>query len=360
MTEFVPSFSTQQLLPPWYSKGSKNWAFIVQTKRECVQNYLDTWLNSPAPDYSPYYWQALPASTHGHGVLLVCDHPDFSSMKDVDGILTPGFESLAHRELIWFFPALRYKRSPDNLLIGKPEITWIQPFAFDNNSFLMFSSREIWGCEKDIAKIQIYAEKADPGTLHIDTSIQGCKLFTPKSLSHQIGVMRIKLKNSGSAWDWDSFTQDPDLAELVGCFLGGIAGPTTDPVTGKPIVNRITINTLKQFRDAFDMRFAAYRAIVESQVTQSEVSDLEFYRGEDVTLDFMWSDACAEAWKRLFGLDQPVQSLEPPGSTPAPAHEIDWDMPVVPGKVALAVSFTSNSTFEVLDTLFTYGLPTGE
>jgi hypothetical protein len=360
MTDFVPSFSTQQLLPPWYSKGSKNWAFIVETKRECIQNYLDTWLNSPGPDYSPYYWQALPAPEHGHGVLLVCDHADFSSMQEVDGILTPGFESLAHRELIWFFPAYRYQRSPDNLLIGRPEITWIQPFAFDNSSFVMFSSREIWGCEKDIARIQVYADKEHPETLHIDTSIQGCKQFTPKSLSHQIGVMRIKLTSSGSVFDWDRIAQDSDMGELLGCFLGGIAGPTTNPVTGEGTHNIIKINTLKQFRDAFDMRFAAYRAIIESQVTQTEVSDFKFYRGEDVKLDFMWSDSCAEAWKRLFGLEQPAQLLVPPGDAPAPAHGIDWDMPIVAGKVALAVSFTSNSTFEVLDTLFTYGLPTGE
>lgn len=360
MTKFVPSFSTQQLLPPWYSKGSKNWAFIVQTKRECVQNYLDAWLNSPGPDYSPYYWQALPAPEHGHGVLLVCDHPDFSSMKEIDGILTPGFETLAHRELIWFFPALRYKRSPDNLLIGEPEITWIQPFAFDNNSYLMFSSREIWGCEKDMATIQIYSEKEGLDTLHIDTSIEGCKQFTPKSLSHQIGVMRIKLENNGSALDWDSFEQDSDLGQIVGYFLGGIAGPTTSSVDGKTFNNIMKINTLKQFRDVFDMRFAAYRAIIESQVTQSDVSDFKFYRGEDVTLDFMWSDSCAEAWKRLFGIVQPMHELLPPGSTTVPPKGIDWDMPFVTGKVALAVSFTSNSKFEVLDTLFTYGLPTGE
>lgn len=361
MTFFMPSFATQQLLPPWYSKAARNWAFIIPIDPQCIQNYLDVWLNSKGPDQAPYYWKAMPAAEHGYGVLMVCDHTDFSSIQDGE----PGWERLKHREVLWIFPAYRYERTADNLLVGQPTITWIQPFALDDNSFVMFSSREIWGCEKDMATIQLEQGKAaDP--LDINIALQGCKVFNPRSISHLIGVMKISMKHPEKPFDhqdWERDVSDPNLAGMLGHFLAGIAGPTRNPKTRQPLKpNKIEINTLKQFRDAFDLRYAAYRGIVASSVTHDEVSTAQFHSGEDITIDFMWSDTCAERWTQLFGLTPPTfppgyRDLE--GQKLPPANVIDWDMPSVRGKVTLAVSFTADTTFEVLDTLFTYGLPSG-
>lgn len=352
MTAFKPSFSTQQLLPPWQSIGSRNWAFLMKVPPDCIQTYLDAWFNAKGPDQAPYYWQAVQGKEHGYGVLLVCDHKDFYS--EVDGA------TLKHREVFWMFPARRYERTPDNLLIGRSKTVWIQPFALDDNSFLMFSSREIWGCEKDMAKILI-DEESEPGALHIDIALEGCKKFTPRSRSHLIGVMHLRMGKCQEG-PWTFLDGEPEFGAFMGEFFAGFAGPTID-TNPNLRSNTIELNTLKQFRDAFDMRFAAYRAISASRVSHEHVAPPQFYHGENVSIDFMWSDTCGERWTNLFGLEEPhgksVERGHPHGDKSGLDHKIDWDMPRVKGNVVVAMSFTANTRFEVLETLFTYGLPSG-
>jgi len=358
MTRFIPSFSTQQLLPPWASQGARNWAFMLRVPKGCIQNYLDHWFNAKGPDQAPYYWQATSGEEHDYGILLVCDHTDFSHVEGD----TPGYERLAHREVFWMFPARRYDRTPDNLVVGRGTDVWIQPFALDNNSFLMFSSREIWGCEKDMADI-LLDEKTEPGALHIDVAIEGCKTFTPRSISHLIGVMHLRM---GESQDKPPNFLDGDSAigTLLGQLLAALAGPTSNPKTHETLrPNRMEINTLKQFRDAFDMRYAAYRAISASQVVHTDVVNQTFYNGENVSIDFMWSDTCGERWENLFGLTKPPRNSpergHPHGDSHSLGKKIDWDMPRVKGDVVMAMSFTANTRFDVLETLFTYGLPSG-
>jgi hypothetical protein len=55
----------------------------------------------------------------------------FSSCCDGRG----GRDTTSHTELTWTFPALRYSVSPDNLLVDPLQV-WIEPFAFDDNSYV--------------------------------------------------------------------------------------------------------------------------------------------------------------------------------------------------------------------------------
>ena len=350
MTLFKPSFSTQQLLPPWVSKGSRNWAFAIKIGEGCAQDYLDTFMNSGGPDPAPWYWEAINGGRYG--VLLVCDHCDFSS----DRLGETGWDTLAHREVFWFFPAYRYARSADNLLEGPPVITWIQPFSLDDNSFVMFSSREIWGCEKDMATIDAY--EGGPDVLHIDVAIEGCKVFTPRAISHQIGLMHICMTHSDKPFDWSDVFADPTLAQLIGDFLAGVLS-LGHPEKAPEVPNRIEINSLKQFRDAFDLRYAAYRALIASSVTHTEIQQPQFFSGENVKIDFMWSDSFAERFRRLFGLTPPDPATalrgHPEGETFTGMAQSDWDMPRVRVPVAFATSFIADSRFEVLRTLHTFG-----
>lgn len=356
MSAFIDYASTKQLLPPWVSKGARNWAFVIEVPRQCIQDYLDTHFNAPGPDTAPWYWQ--PMAERCYGVLLVSDHQDFSS----EFFGTPGWNRLKHREVFWFFPAHRYRRSPDNLLLGEPDIVWIQPFALDDNSYVMFSSREIWGCEKDMATILVN-EGQTPGDFHLDMGIQGCKTFDPRSISHRIGALHIRMTPPDQPYDWKNVFETPELAALTGDFLGGVMAATSEPGTGKPLGgNVLEIDTLKQFRDVFDLRYAAYRAIVSSRVTHTEISDPRFYPGEAVSIDFMWSDSLAERFVRLFGLTPPPEGTGHGHPLEIPAVDasgIDWDMPRVRAKVEFAAAFTSDSRFDVLETLHTYGLGQG-
>ena len=57
----------------------------------------------------------------------------------------------------------------------------------------------------------------------------------------------------------------------------------------------MALNTLKQFRDVFDMRVAAYAALVAARATRTNVRDLVYYDGAKIALEVMWSDTSSEA-----------------------------------------------------------------
>lgn len=352
MTQFVDSFTTQQLLPPWQSTGARFWAFVVKTAPDCMQHYLDTHFNSAGPDVAPFQYRCRDDS--GYGMLIVADHPDFSSGHEPGG----KWSTLSHREVFWSFPAFRYPVNPDNLL-DRPQPVWIQPFYFDDNSLVMFSSREIWGSEKQMGHIAM-EEGGDTERLHIDLATQGFVEFSPRSEARTLAVMHARLKPQARPVGMEQvLLKDEKIASFAGAMLAGY-NLLGNPRTATPgVLDATEINTLKQFRDVFDMRAAVYRAIVASRVTHRNVSERTFYAGEDVELDFMWSATMAEQFEQLFGLKKPPVSGQRMGHAAEPPlrgnREADWRLPRVRVPVEFAVRFTCDAEFDVLDTVHTYG-----
>ncbi|QZD89304.1 hypothetical protein K3148_10810 [Qipengyuania aurantiaca] len=353
MTDFVPSFSDQSLIPPWRTLRSRHWAFVLEVPRHCMQDYLDSHLNAPGPDPSPYRYEALGKPTYG--ILMVTDHPQFSCA----GGQREGWDTVAFRELFWQFPAYRYAVDGDNLASQEPDLVWIQPFYLVDNSTVMFASREIWGSEKQMADIGFETgDKTDE--LHLDVAIQGFTKFKPRSRSHSIGVLRINLDPGTEAVDYDAMIAHADahgearqLLDEWGSAIPGLGGDKDKPAHG------VHIDTLKQFRDAFDMRVAAYRAIIASRATHENVQGLRYFRGSDVDLAFAWSDTMREQLKTLFDIDEPSAAEEDFAFTDADATPselaTDWHLPIIRKDVVLALAFQSDAKFEVLETLHTYG-----
>lgn len=357
MTDFVESFTTQQLIPPWISKGSRVWAFVVKTEAVCMQNYLDTHFNSPGPDLSPYYYRAKDST--GYGLLMVTDHCDFSSGH----LGVENWDRVRHKEVLWSFPANRHPVGPDNLL-GRPDPVWIQPFYFDDSSYVMFSSREIWGSEKQMGRITMQ-EGSHPGVLHIDLATQGFDVFSPRTKARDLAVLHVRMDQASDPKAvWEYILSDPHLSGFFGSMLGSVpqfAAGLSGKVNLEHKPSSVEINTLKQFRDVFDMRAAAYRAIIASKVTHNKVSDSKVYLGKNIELDFMWSATMAEQLSQLFGIEEPEGAkiqLGHAGDGPPPGDiDADWNLPRIPVTVEFAVSFTADSVFDVMGTLHTYGAP---
>jgi hypothetical protein len=346
MTRFVPNFSTQQLLPPWVSLGARNWAFVIKVPPECLASYLDTHFNCAAPDLAPYHYEPF---DYPYGVLRVTRHDNFSSSHG--GV--PGTQTLRKIDVNWSFPVNRWQVSPDNIRYGR-KLVWIEPMAFDNNSYTMFSSREIWGSEVEMARIELDEDQA-PNHMHIDVATQGLKTFTPKSISHLLGVMHIELDPKAEADLGYLMNKHRGLANFAGLVFASIG------LKGQRNLDHCSeVDTLKQFRDVFNMQVAVYRAIIASRADQSNVSDMKYYDGSDVTLDFMWSAGMAEALRNLFfgkNFSPPENgpSGHPGGSHAIDGQPVDWDLPRVQLDVVVAASFTSDIRYDVTGTLHTYG-----
>lgn len=347
MTDFIPSFSTDQLLPPWVSKGARLWSFVIRVDAALIQAHLDLYYNSLGPDRAPYRYGALDGPTFG--VLAMASHADFSSMAQSIG---PA-RTVSHQEIYWTFPVRRWRITPDNIIV-EPALVWIQPFVFDDNSFVMFSAREIWGTEMGMARIAL-VEDTSQSPLHIDVAIQGTKFFQPRQVSHLLGCMHVEMMAGCAPVDPQVlFSERPDLAQMAELMASQInfAG-----AGGADARHAIEVNTLKQFRDVFKMEYAVYRALIASRSTHINVTKVACYDGRQIDLRFMWSDSMKEIYTRLFGLNEPTPGEDghPEGRSTIAGHDVDWDMPSVGIEVAFAVASTSDMLFEVLGTLHTYG-----
>jgi hypothetical protein len=160
----------------------------------------------------------------------------------------------------------------------------------------------------------------------------------------------------------DVIKRNPDLETLVeilsqsGVFEG--PAPKGFTVTDQPA--GIELNDLKQFRDAYNMAAAIYRGIVASRTSHTDIADIAFYDPQAVEIDFMWSDSIADTLITLLDVHGPNHPGPPAAHLHAPpptsTSEIDWRLDRATIPCELAFAFTSNVTFEVLRTLYTYGV----
>lgn len=352
MTRFVPNFSTNEMLPPWVSIGARNWVFALKVKHKNLQGYLDSHFNCGAPDVAPFYYEAF---EYPYGLLRVTKHDNFSSRhgERSDSLgAGPGMHTLSKIDMNWAYPVQRWRVSPDNFRYDR-QVVWVEPMAFDNNSYSMFSSREIWGTEVDMARISL-VEETHPSRLHVDVAMQGLQTFTPKSISHLIGVLHIEMDPEVSSDLLTELEKHPGLAEFMGVLFSSIG------LKGSPnTIHNSEVNTLKQFRDVFNMQVAVYRAIIASRTNQSNVTDMVFYDGSKVELDFMWSQTMAEALNDFFDLHYQLDGKRsmghPGGADDIDGNRVDWSLPRLRKEVVLAASFTSDITYDVTGTLHTYG-----
>ena len=416
MTDFIESFTTRNMLTPWETSCARSWLFIAPIDTERTQAYLDHYMNSPGPDLSPYHYEVW--NDPCFGFLTLVEHSHFYSETTAKG----DGRDLSHNEMIWTFPAARYRRTKDNILIEKT-LVWIQPFYFDSNSFVTFSSREIWGGEKGMADILI-AKGSTAQDFHMDVALRGFSTYNPRSQVHAIGGVHIrggpKLDKHGVPCGLKTKKQkkrDRKKAKEEKARLdqeqeklssqAGMMNSITDPLMDEPenadgceieepilpldkliksdrkllaflasfqelmhsewnadnpthnfFVPEIRINTLKQYRDAFSIEKAAYRAIIESVVGHGTPVDYGYLPADRIDVRFMWSDSFKEQLQMLLNMDEPGKQtpwghlgeglrIEDAG--------IDWNLPAVRLPVSLALYFEADASFDVERVLHTYG-----
>ncbi|MEP6871630.1 MAG: hypothetical protein ABI939_07250, partial [Anaerolineaceae bacterium] len=247
-------------------------------------------------------------------------------------------------------------RRPIGNANAQPEIVWVQPFVFGDNPSVLFGSREIWGMDMALARIEF--ESLTPSTLHVDVKIDAIKEFSPRARSRLLPCMHISTPTKGEVGRPND-EGNPDLQEFLTVSAGG-----GFPIPSVPLELRLAsagvpersdqhvvrLNNLKQFRDVYDFKAAVYRAIVASQTTHTKLDYYQIlcYAPDQVEIDFMWSESIGEILATLFNIKGPTEK-GPPRQHP------DWCQDRAPLKAELAFSFNSTVGFEVIETLHTYG-----
>jgi hypothetical protein len=385
MTEFVESFATQQLLPPWEAENVQTWGFVIRVTERRIAEYLDAYFNGAYPDYAPFYYTPVPGAHYGLLSAVALQKVASVNKRTASRLGDTGvaWDHLRHTEVYLLFPALRHARTPDNLLTGEPTLVWVEPFIFSDNDSVVFSSREIWGSDMYLGSIA-----REPGAaahhLHLDLGMIGIKTFNPRSMSELLSVLHIKTGGDSPVGLSEILEAMPQLKRFV-AILGGsgaFAGGPPEGVDPRPYAGGEELNNLKQFRDCYDMGAAIYRAIVASKTTHSEVDNIVLFDAAKVEIAFMWSDSIGDLLTALLDASRPNEAGPPPDhfddaqkgpQTPAtrayvgppPEHfpmplqvgpgEMDWKMDRLAVPAEFAFSFTSKARFEVVGTLHTYG-----
>ena len=341
MNKFVDTFATKQLVPPWKSEGSTCWCFAVPMAKLTVQRYLDKYFNGTYPAKeaatgSPYRFETLPSAQFG--LVVVCRQPKICTEA--------GLDALAHDEVYLVIPVCRRGEA------GNDEcIVWVQPFVFGNNSTVLFSTREIVGIDMTWADIRY--EFDDPKKLHVDVDINGVQTFGPRANSEKLNALHIATGPESTKTLDDFAKADADLEGFLDIVAKNgfiyLPVPFIDESTKAAKASHgpqaSELNTLKQFRDVYDLGAAVYRALVACESSHSEVSDPIYFDPAKVEIDFMWSASVAEL-VGLFGIQKPRAAGRG-------AHA-QWSRRASL-RVKLAYSFSSTVHFRVLDTLHVYG-----
>jgi hypothetical protein len=392
MTQFIESFATQQLLPPWEARGAQSWGFVIRLREARIQAYLDEYFNGAFPDRAPFHYTPVPGPHFG--LLGAAYFPNVASHNpQTASRLDPGqasgsmaWDHLKHHEVYLIFPALRYDVTSDNLMRPDPTLVWVEPFIFSDNDSVVFSSREIWGSDMYLASIARATGEAGHG-LHLDLGMAGVKTFNSRSVSELISVLHVQTGEVSPASIADQVAAKPDLKGFLE-ILGGSGAFAAGPPGGvgpSPFKGGRELNNLKQFRDCFDMAACIYRGIVASETSHSDIGNIVLFDPAKVEIDFMWSDSIGDLLTAMLGVETwsefgppaahadsaragptqtptpafvgppPQQFPQPLGATPG---AMDWNMNRVPVKAEFAFSFSSNVRFEVIGTIHTYGLTT--
>ena len=388
MTKFIDSYATSQLLPPWESTDSTCWCFAIPLPHGSVKAYLDKYFNiHRRTDSEQYFFDELNIKRQ-YGLIVVCEQPKIRSKAKGRRHRVAG-----HTEVYLSIPVRRRKidRS-DPKKLGRSTIVWVQPFAFGNNSYVMFGAREVWGLDVNLARIDI-CQPLIP-ELYLDLSIMGMKTFSPQSEATLIPCLYVSTGRPISQQDpaepeVPEPSDSPSKSSGIDAFrkaLGKNGYPVPVPTSpfedvikastlassppeaqnkspskrsqealAKPKAEdaaggwsrtyNIRLDNVKQFRDVYDMNAAVYRGIVESLSQHTDLNSLYWYNPKKVEIVFYWSASIKEMVRSLFG-DHGL-TLKPPSA----AHP-GWDS--CPLQVDLAYSFKSTVNFKVLKTLCTY------
>ena len=362
MTQFIESFATQQLLPPWKAKGAQTAGFAIRLTEDRIRDYLASYFNGGYPDAAPFHYSPLPGPQFG--LLTTCYFPDVGSTSPQAAMHGPSqasWDRLSHTEVYLAFPVIRHEVTKDNLLKDGPgKQVWVQPFMYSDNDSVVFSSREIWGTDTFLADI-VREEGPAPGQLHFDAGMVGIKTFSPRSVSETLAILHITTGGVDPLGAQKRLKANPDLRAFMKTL--GVSGDFMEEVQEglrKSDYPGLEVNNLKQFRDCYDMGQAIYRAIVASKAIHSEIDNVVFYDPARVEIAFMWSDSIAEMLRTLLDAQKPNDTGPPamhdPTGPASAADAMDWDMDRVVVKAEFGFSFTSNVTFEVISTLHTYGM----
>ena len=343
MTRFIESFSTQLLRPPWVGTGATTHGFVFEVTGEAIQGYLDKYFNIAHPDGPPFVYSIIPDALFG--MIAFCDQPSVATLKGPKTsqllLADRTWDHVSYREAYLAIPVSR-RRTGVGGAVDEVVTVWTQPFTFATNSTVVFASREVWGVDMSVGQVEL-AVNAEDGSLHLDTYMRGVEVFSPRSKDEWVPFLHVTTGPPVEPDFIDLLIKHPEFASFLNVVGLGTAKNALSP-------SETELNTLKQYRNAYNLLMADYQAIVASHSTHENIRNVKFYDPSEVDLRFMWSDSTKELLKNFLKVETPSTYSPPPPHTGP-----EWSLLSAKVPVLLAFSMSSDVYFKVIDTIQTFG-----
>jgi len=354
MPQFVQSVANQQTPPPYHFPGVRVHAFIIDMPMDAVQSYCDTYFNLGDAKQRGFVYRPLAVSPFA--VLMVIEYPMMINSNraqlgyDEIPFADRGYSS--QNEVFLAFPVLRHGLTLRNLFMDAA-VEWAMPFIAVNNSTSAFSGREILGLEKLWAEIDL-GTGIYPNGFSARVAIPAWSSLNPNVQQQMLPVVMIDtgtpLPSVGRASDltspWTTL-QSPAALKTFEFLSGAMDGLCT--FSNGIIPSPMHLVALKQFRDAEDPHRAIYQALVGARTRYYDVSELQLYNEQDVTIMLNSGGSFGEI-ARLFarGAAGPLVATDP--------SQGDQPLNLI---AKAAFTFRANLDFDEMRTLHTFPVDGG-
>lgn len=319
MTRFIPSFATQQLLPPWHG-DAEIYAFAFELPPDTIQHYVDRYLNSADKRGHKYFFTQTDDYTFG--MLIYSRLTNIMTLpnhKNGDNPYT--WDNVDFSDVGIYFPTSNRRSNAHN--IANDFIQWCQPLAICDNPLVTFGAREIIGLDILPGNISAFSDK-NPRV--ISAKLCGVTKFSPTSKEGEIEFLDIELSptalkaantiNEG-AEDRTVATASNSLSARIGMMQKILKLTDGKSLGDGCLPEKMDIIALKQFRDASNMNLAIYQALVEFQIsrelsTEADKPNLSLIPENEVRITLARNDTTDEIVSTIAGLSYPDQAAPDP------------------------------------------------
>jgi hypothetical protein len=346
---FVETFATQQLLPPFSAKGVTVHLFLFKLDPKAVQAYCDRFLNLGKVWERPFHYVATTAPL---GVLAITRYPCIAILRKPgqrrrgpDGAPLE-WDRVRQNELYAAAPVLRYRVAGGGALVD-PELQWVQPFLINDNGSAAFSGREVLGLETLLGSFRFAPPRG--GRYDVEVRLPSWKVFNWDSPQEDLQFLQV---HTGPALARDDALALLDLktgdAEAVAALktLGELLSPH-EKALGQAMPSSMKMVILKQFREAGDPSKAIYQALVNGRCGFSNIAleDAEVYDPKACRLEFTPGAMVDEMIATLLDLSKRQAKVR--------MAQLAQNRSVrrVRLEVVLAVKFDANLVFDAIETV---------
>jgi hypothetical protein len=355
MTQFIESFSTHQLLPPYHSEESEVQGFLFKIGVEAIQTFCDTFLNLGDQSQRPFLYK--PIADAPFGMLTITRYPKLCSLdrRTPESLGVKGAAEWDHLEQTEFFAAVpvhRYSVTAANLLVD-PVVQWVQPFIIVDNATSAFSGREILGLDTLYGDISNPREPKIAGGDTFKISLPSWKRFAPNSAQEMLSFATI---------DRGPPLTDAEYQAAVGQGLADVitelenAIPDLAGIAEGKFPETLELVILKQFRSAANATQAIYQALITCENRYSNVTDMRIFDAKSVKIEFLDGDMVDEILSAFLNLPRKhldVPMIEDPDGSKRPLVT-SWSRQV---PVVMAFSFTATIDLMTMKSQFNFRRP---